>query len=336
MIHLLLAVGLLASPPPEFSFDPAVSAGQIRYLASDELLGRMTGSPGLDSSAAYIARHFERFGLKPNPQTGTYYQPFEVIRPVRGTTDTLVYRTQNVVGIIEGTDPVLKHEYVVLMAHYDHVGVRRTEASPTDSIYNGARDNAMGVVALLHAAEAFSRQPTRRSLIILPVSAEEIGLRGSRHFVENPIVPLSSIVYVSNIDGAGYNVTDAVTVVGLERTTASAHYKAAAQAFGMRVWDDPTPDQGLFNRSDNVNFARAGIPAPTYSAGFTAFDETLMKYYHQPADQADEHFDFEYLHRYVSLYVHASRLIADAPDRIRWASGDPYESAFNTLYGTQR
>lgn len=320
---------LLLSPPtlPEHAFDPAVSRAQITFLASDELLGRMTGEPGLDSAAAFIARHFKAHGLMPNPQTGTYFQPFDVtLRNGR------VLKTQNVVGIIEGTDPMLKSEYVLVMAHYDHLGARRTAATTTDTIFNGARDNAMGVVALMHVAEAFSKVPTRRSVVILPVSAEEIGLHGSRHYVQNPVVPLNRTVYVSNIDGAGYNVTDAVTVIGLGRTTAKPHFEAAGKAFGIRVLDDPAPEQGLFNRSDNVNFARVGIPAPTFSAGFTAFDETIMKYYHQPADQADEHFDFEYLHRYVQVFVNATRRIADADERIRWTPGDPYESAFNTLF----
>lgn len=468
MMFVLLFL-LFQTPPaslPEFGFDAAKSREQIVYLASDELLGRMTGEPGLDSAAAYIARHFEAFGLKPNPQTGTYYQPFAIhqtgatdVGSVRqagsaeantsvavlsgGKTDatfralhlpnlsdstlatvdvkgkvivapfptegpfqarfaasnrirvqlasagalglvqwmsgdptpsrlasflrnsssltpaidfihiiadaagafssgdihiqtpgitTGEMNTQNVVGIIEGSDPVLKNEYVLLMAHYDHVGAQRTAVTSNDTIFNGARDNAMGVVAMLHAAEAFSKVPTKRSLIILPVSAEEIGLLGSRHYTENPIIPLKETVYVSNIDGAGYNVTDAVTVIGLERTSASHHYKAAAKAFNLRIWDDPAGEQGLFNRSDNVNFARVGIPAPTFTAGFTAFDDEIMKYYHRPGDQADENFDFDYLHTYVSVFVHATRLIADAPERITWVSGDTYEPAFNRLY----
>lgn len=460
---------LWIAPPahlPEASFNPAKSREQITFLASDELLGRMTGEPGLDTAAAYIARHFRKHNLKPNPQTGTYFQPFSIhntsatdvgeVRQsgsatpvtslavisgpatdkrfsavyltvvndsvlrrvdVRGklvvsdfpsegpfqarfvqanrmrailaqagalgwiqwisgdptpsrlaaflrnsssleapssflhiiadatgkfasgdvhvktpgvTTTTM--KTQNVVGIIEGSDPVLKNEYVLLMAHYDHLGARRTTVTGNDTIFNGARDNAMGVVALLHAAEAFTKVKPRRSLIIIPVSAEEMGLIGSRYYVENPIIPLEKTVYVSNIDGAGYNVTDAVTVIGLERTTASDHYKAAAAAYGLRIWDDPAGEQGLFNRSDNVNFARKGIPAPTFTAGFTAFDDEIMKYYHRAADQADENFDFNYLHKYVSVFVYATRLIADADERIRWKSGDIYEPAFNTLY----
>lgn len=331
MTSLLTFLFLLhINPPstlPEFGFDPEVAKRQILYLASDELLGRMTGEPGLDSAAAFIARHFEAHGLKPNPQTGTYDQPFEV-----RMRDGRVLKTQNVVGIIEGTDPVLKDEYVMVMAHYDHVGARRTVAALTDTIYNGARDNAMGVVALMHVAEALGKVPARRSVIILPVSAEEIGLWGSRHYVDHPVVPLERTVYVSNIDGAGYNTTDAVTVIGLNRTTAKAHFEAAGAAFGMRVLDDPAPEQGLFNRSDNVVFARRGVPAPTFSAGFTAFDAEIMRTYHQPADEADETFDFGYLHRYVQVFVNATRRIADADERILWTPGDPYEAAFHTLY----
>jgi hypothetical protein len=102
----------------------------------------------------------------------------------------------------------------------------------------------------------------------------------------------------------------------------------------LRIWDDPAGEQGLFNRSDNVNFARKGIPAPTFTAGFTAFDDTIMKYYHQPADEADENFDFNYLHKYVSVFVYATRLIADDPSRVTWTAGDTYEPAFKTLFST--
>lgn len=242
--------------------------------------------------------------------------------------------TQNVVGILEGSDPVLKEEYVLLMAHYDHVGAgMRPGISPADTIFNGARDNAVGTVAIMAAAEAFSRQRPARSTLFLAVTAEEIGLLGSRYFTQHPLVPLNKIVYASNIDGAGYNDTSIVTVIGLGRTSADADIIAGTASVGLKATPDAAPEQGLFDRSDNVNFARLGIPAPTYSLGFTAFDAEINKYYHRPADHADAFFDFAYFNNYVQAFIETTYRIANNPQRPRWVPGDKYEPAFKKLYG---
>lgn len=88
-----------------------------------------------------------------------------------------------------------------------------------------------------------------------------------------------------------------------------------------------------FGRSDNISFARKGVPAPTFSPGFRSFDENLLKYYHQPEDQADEHFPFAYLHRFCQTFAHTGRLIADMPQRPQWKKGDAFEQAGKQLYG---
>lgn len=242
--------------------------------------------------------------------------------------------TQNVVGILEGSDPVLKEEYVLLMAHYDHVGAgMRPGVTAADTIFNGTRDNAVGTVAIMAAAEAFAKKRPARSTIFLAVTAEEIGLLGSRYFTQHPLVPLQKIVYASNIDGAGYNDTSIVTVIGLGRTTADADIIAGTASVGLKATPDSAPEQGLFDRSDNVNFARLGIPAPTYSLGFTAFDAEINKYYHRPADHADESFDFDYFNKYVQAFIETTNRIANNPQRPRWVAGDKYEPAFKKLYG---
>ncbi|MEM1095609.1 MAG: M28 family peptidase [Bacteroidota bacterium] len=247
---------------------------------------------------------------------------------------TIDRTSPNVVGIIEGTDPALRGEYLLLMAHYDHIGagLDKRGATPADSIFNGARDNGMGTVGIINAAHALAEVPPRRSVIVLAVTAEESGLIGSRYFVDYPLVALRDIVYVLNIDNGGYNDTSIVTVVGLGRTTADPHLEAGAARYGLGAIADPSPGEGLFNRSDNVNFARVGIPAPTFSAGFHAFDAEIMKYYHQPADEADEHFDFGYLLKFTQAYTHAARLIANDDVAPFWVAGDPYEAAGKTLY----
>lgn len=243
-------------------------------------------------------------------------------------------RARNVVGIVEGSDPALRDEYVLLTAHYDHVGVGRQGGGPfteQDSIFNGARDNAMGTVALLTAARALAQQPPRRSVIILAVTGEELGLLGSNYYADHPLVPLDQTVFNLNTDGAGYNNTEYVSVVGFGRTGTDAAIEAAAAAAGLEVFPNPAPEQNLFDRSDNVAFAKKGVPALTFSPGFTAFDETISKYYHQVADEADA-VDMGYLLQYCRAYAHLARLIADADERPQWKAGDKYEAAGKELY----
>jgi Zn-dependent M28 family amino/carboxypeptidase len=315
-----------AVPGPEDRLEGAVLEAHLRFLASDELGGREAGTPGADVAARYIAEQFRLAGLQPVPGADEgYFQALETL-PAR-----------NVLGFVEGTDPALKEEYVVLMAHYDHVGAgmdRGPGATAADSIFNGARDNGMGVAALLGAASALAEAPPRRSVLFLAVTAEEKGLLGSRFYVDHPLLPLDRAVYVLNIDGGGYSDTSAVTVIGLGRTSADALLREAAGAYRLAVVADPAPEQNLFDRSDNVSFARKGVPAPTFSPGFRAFsDPGIMDYYHQPRDEVDEAFDFAYLRRFVQAYARSARSLADAPDRPRWLPGDKYEAAARVLYG---
>jgi len=240
--------------------------------------------------------------------------------------------SNNVIGMIEGTDSKLKEEFVLLSAHYDHIGTSATPNS-TDSIYNGARDNAMGTTSLLCAARVFSESPPKRSLLLLACTGEEVGLLGSKYYAEHPLVPLHKTVFNLNVDGAGYNDTSIVTIIGLERTTAKQDILEACKVFGLTAVDDPAPEQNLFERSDNVSFARKGVPAPTFSPGFRAFDEAIKKFYHQTTDQADENFDFAYLHRFAKAFIHTARRIADNPTPPRWKSGDKYEPIGKKLYG---
>ncbi|GMQ23741.1 M20/M25/M40 family metallo-hydrolase [Algoriphagus sp. oki45] len=238
---------------------------------------------------------------------------------------------KNVLAWIEGTDPVLKNEYVLLSAHYDHVGVGTPDAEG-DSIYNGARDNAVGTVAVMNAAKYFAKNPPKRSLIIALWTAEEKGLLGSAYFANNPLIPLNQIVYNLNIDNGGYNDTSVITVIGLGRTTADFLIEEAVAEFGVKAIADAAPEQGLYDRSDNVNFARKGIPAPTFSLGFTAFDDQINKYYHKPGDQVDN-FDLDYAQTYWKSYILAAQKIANWDQQPQWKEGDKYEEAGKQLYG---
>lgn len=238
---------------------------------------------------------------------------------------------KNVIAWIEGTDKNLKDEFVMLSAHYDHMGVGAPDAQG-DSIYNGARDNAVGTVAVMNAAKFFAENPPKRSILLALWTAEEKGLLGSRYFAENPVVPLNKIVYNLNIDGAGYNDTSVITVIGLGRTSADDLIIDAVDAFGLKAISDPSPEQGLYDRSDNVNFAKKGIPAPTFSLGFTSFDDEINKYYHKAADEVDT-MDLDYVTLYWKSYILAAQNIANTKNQPIWVAGDKYEEAGKKLYG---
>lgn len=239
--------------------------------------------------------------------------------------------TQNVIGVVQGTDPKLKNEYIIYSAHYDHVGIGEPDETG-DTIYNGARDNAVGTTTVLSMAENLAKYPTKRSALFIMFTGEEKGLLGSKYYVDNPVIPLNQMVYCFNSDNGGYNDTSLATIVGLDRTTAKADIVNAAASFGLRAIEDPAPEQGLFDRSDNVNFAAVGIPAPTFSMGFSSFDGEVTKYYHRPGDHADS-MDYDYLYKFFSAYVLAGRNIGNNPETPVWVAGDKYEPASKKLYG---
>ncbi len=238
--------------------------------------------------------------------------------------------TYNVVGMIAGSDPELKKEHIIYSAHYDHIGIGREVEG--DSIYNGARDNAVGSVTVLSAAENIALHPTKRSALFIFFTGEEKGLLGSQYYAENPLIPLDQVTYCFNSDNAGYNDTSVATIIGLERTEARNLIEKACTTFGLKAIEDKMPEQGLFDRSDNVNFARQGVPAPTFSLGITAFDDTVNTYYHQAADGPNT-LDYAYLHKFFKSYVYACRLIGNTSQSVFWKEGDKYYDAGKALYG---
>ncbi|TXE17517.1 M28 family peptidase [Psychroserpens burtonensis] len=238
--------------------------------------------------------------------------------------------SQNVIGVVEGTDETLKNEYIIYSAHYDHVGIGEPDETG-DTIYNGARDNAVGTTTVLSMAENLAKYPTKRSALFILFTGEEKGLLGSSYYVENPVLPLNQMVYCFNSDNAGYNDTSLISIIGLTRTTAENNIFSAAETFGLKAIEDPAKEQGLFDRSDNVNFAKKGIPAPTFSLGFTSFDGDVTKYYHRPGDEAHT-LDYDYLLKFFKSYVLAGRKIANDPVTPVWNSGDKYEKASKGLY----
>jgi len=237
---------------------------------------------------------------------------------------------KNVVGILEGTDPMLKNEYVMYSAHYDHIGVGQADAEG-DSIYNGARDNAIGTVTVLSVAKNFGQYPTKRSALFVFFTGEEKGLLGSEWFADHSPIPMNQIVYCFNSDNAAYNDTSIATIFGLDKTTAKELIVQGVAAAGLKAMGDVAPEQNIYNRSDHVNFAKKGVPAILFGMGVKAFDEGITKTYHKQADNP-ETLDYEYLEKFFRAYMLTSRLIANAPEAPFWVEGDEYYEAGVKLY----
>lgn len=241
---------------------------------------------------------------------------------------------KNVMGWIEGTDPQLKNQCVVLSAHYDHIGVAtvpKMEEGKLDSVYNGARDNAIGVTAVINAARYFAQHPVKRSVLFIAFTGEEMGMLGSRFFAAHPPIELEKLVYNLNIDNGGYNDISRINVIGLGRTSADDDIKKACSAYGLDLFGDPAPEQNLFDRSDNVSFAARGVPAPSFGMGVSKLDEKIMSRYHQLSDEIGD-IDLTYIVKYMNTYILAAKYIADNPAQPHWKQGDKYEAAWKKLY----
>jgi len=250
------------------------------------------------------------------------------------TTTHTDIESYNVVGLIPGIDKVLRNEYVVHSAHLDHVGIGR--AVEGDSIYNGAHDNASGVSSLLEIARVYksSGAKPKRSILIVMVTGEEMGLLGSSYFAANPTVPKASIVADVNTDMPTV-IAPLLSVVplGAEHSSLMNNVKFAAGYLGLEVENDPEPTENRFVRSDQYSFVMNGIPAlhikygtKTNIPGFdlTAFvKQWRAKYYHQAADGLEGGiFNFTAAKTYVQLNFLISYSIAQTTERPKWNDGD--------------
>jgi len=218
----------------------------------------------------------------------------------------------NTVGILEGSDPKLKDEYLVFSAHMDHIGI---SAGLPDSINNGADDDASGTTGVIELAEAFSRPGARprRSIIFLTVSGEEKGLWGSRYFSEHTPVPVKQIVADLNIDMIGRNWPDTIVAIGKEHSDLGATLERVNRAhpeLGMTAIDDRWPEERFYFRSDHYNFARKGVPILFFFNG-------VHPDYHQPSDSPDK-IDAEKESRILQLLYYLGRAVGDADARPKW------------------
>ncbi len=260
----------------------------MTYLASDKLKGRDTGSEGINQAASYIEVKFKSFGLKP------YFQAF---RDNFKVSDLDAF---NVVGYLEGNDPKLKEEVVIIGAHYDHIGVVQTKEG--DSIANGANDNAAGSSAVISMAKHFAKSKSnKRSIMFVLFSAEEKGLLGSKHLATRLIDDNLDIYTMFNIEMIGVPMKSdknfKAYLTGHKLSNMSDKFNTYAKDDNFIGFYELAETYQLFKRSDNYPFYEAfKIPAQTLS---TSDD---YKQYHQVDDEIDQ-LDFNHMARIINILI---------------------------------
>jgi len=263
------------------------------------------------------------------------------------TAEVETFTSPNVVGIIPGSDPALADEYVVLMAHLDHVGIhsesangqRNVDPNSSDKIFNGAMDNATGIATLIEVAREFNEPAhrQRRPILLAAVTAEEKGLLGASFMATNPVVN-GRIVGLVNLDMPilTYDFQD-VVAFGAEHSQLGQMVERAAGAMNVALTPDPLPEQGLFTRSDHYPFVQAGVPSVFLMTGFRNGGEQQFKgflegNYHSVRDDLSQPFNWRAGARFAELNYRIARELADAPTAPRWYRGSFFG---DTLAGDQ-
>jgi hypothetical protein len=225
----------------------------------------------------------------------------------RGVFKERDFISSNVIGMIEGSDPELKNTYLIISAHYDHLGLG--ESVKGDSIYNGALDNALGVSVLLELAKSFSslESKPKRSIIFIATTGEEKGLLGSIYYTDNPLVPLHKTIVNVNIDGiAMFKDFSSIVGIGSEYSTVDNYLQESADNYKLEVQSIPPQFRQVdaFNNSDQLAFAKAGIPSIIILEGtkntnkseeevVEAFIDYYINRYHTPQDDLNQNIDFK-------------------------------------------
>jgi Zn-dependent M28 family amino/carboxypeptidase len=273
-----------------------------------------------------------------------YNRDFEPV-PLGVTTsiamDVEITRVQsaNVLGLIPGSDPILKDEVVIYSAHHDHLGIGPSN-DEGDTIYNGAMDNASGVAQVIAMAKALKSLPVapRRSILIALVGAEEQGLIGSEWFAANPTFAPGKIAANLNYDGGNiWGETHDVTYIGLGKSSIDQIVELLLSEQGRVVKPDQFPDKGYFYRSDQFSFAKIGVPAVYLDPGTDFVDRSpewgkqqvdfyTEVHYHQPSDEYDPNWNLEGMIEDAKIGFWTGLAIANADNMPVWNEGDEFEA----------
>ena len=282
-----------ASTKTELKIDPVNIKNvesAMTYLASDELEGRNTGTPGIEKAAVYIENVFKESGLKPY---------FETYRDTFNLKDIVGY---NIIGYVEGNDPKLKDEFIILGAHYDHIGFGKEVNG--DKIANGANDDASGTVAVLEWAKYFAKKKNnKRSVIFALYSAEEMGLKGSADLARRLKESKLKLYTMINFEMIGVPRNGDVSMAyltGFEKSNMAEKLNDYAEN-DIVGFLKSAQEMRLFMRSDNYSFYKEfEMPAHAIST----FDFTNFDYYHHVDDEADK-MDFVHMTKFMNDMIPA-------------------------------
>jgi Zn-dependent M28 family amino/carboxypeptidase len=302
---------------------PFSVAPGIRGTATFDTAASRALFAGASRSFDAVAAEAARPGAKP--------RGFALKTPVRLERQTVGRRitSPNVLAVLPGSDPKLANEYVLLMAHLDHVGVNPAKLGADgtgDAIYNGAMDNATGTATMLEVARAMAASPDRprRSILFAAVTAEEKGLLGAEYLAKHSVVGNGKVVGVVNLDMPVllYPFTD-VIAFGANHSTLGPIVQRAAAGMNVKLTPDPLPAEGLFTRSDHYKFVREGIPSVFLMTGFEGqgaerFKGFLATHYHQPSDDLKLPIDWNAGARFAEINFRIAREIANADAAPRW------------------
>jgi Zn-dependent M28 family amino/carboxypeptidase len=304
---------------------------QLRGWSTDEASKRIVALGGKDLDALRAAA--EKRDFTPVPLGVTLSTAF--------TSTIQRTQTENVIGILPGSDPKLSRQAVVYTAHHDHLGIKKDAKPGDDIIYNGAVDNASGVSAILAIAQAFKRMPKvpKRSIVFVAVSAEEQGLLGSEYLAEHPPFPPGQLAADINIDGVNiWGRTRDVAMIGLGKSSIDDVLRPLVAMQGRSLKPDTFPDRGYFYRSDQFSLAKVGVPAAYLKHGndFINRPEGWGKKqqeqweatrYHQPSDELTDDWDLSGAVEDVQLNFYLGYQLAQAPAMPEWKKGDEFERA---------
>ena len=256
-----------------------VSVKKYLYtLANDSMQGRKAGSPGIEKAAKYIEKQFSKIGLKPF-NSSSFRQTFKHLNKRSEKKEELTLF--NVIGLLEGT--TLKEEFVIVSAHYDHLG--RKNIGEGDLIFNGANDNASGVSAMIMLADYFKKAKiNKRSILFIAFTAEEMGLVGSNHFGKT--ISAETIIAGVNIEMIGKESPfgpKTAWLTGFNRSDFGKIIQKNLSFSEYKLYPDPYINYRLFFRSDNASLARLGVPAHTFST--SPMDKDLD--YHKVSDEVE-------------------------------------------------
>jgi len=245
-------------------------------LAADNMEGRQSGTPGIEKAAVYIEDEFKKIGLSTFGDLDSYRQTFTFKN--RKSKDDII--SSNIIGVLEGKSK--KDEYVIISAHYDHLGMKKSGEG--DLIYNGANDDASGVTGVLALAAYFKKVGHERTIVFAAFTAEEMGLIGSTYFGKE--IDAAKFVAGINLEMIGKTPsfgTNTAWLTGFERSDFGKIIQKNLKGSGYQLFPDPYKNFNLFFRSDNASLARLGVPSHTFST--TPIDKDPD--YHQVSDEAE-------------------------------------------------